>query len=165
MPEKQQRYLDHLIRSYTGKTAKSKEMAQAYRGVLADNRASAGFRYSIKEMLYPLHARRSSGAHIWDVDGNKYVDLTMGFGVNLFGHNPAFVMIAIDRGADADRGAIVAFHTDHRAAGAAHRGSQRLRRALAIDVGRHQPAEAAQPRPRAKATTRSIDWPGEKPIT
>lgn len=97
LPEKQQRYLDHLIRSYTGKTAKSKEMAQAYRGVLADNRASAGFRYSIKEMLYPLHARSSSGAHIWDVDGNKYVDLTMGFGVNLFGHNPAFVIDAIEQ--------------------------------------------------------------------
>ncbi|HVG90245.1 MAG TPA: aminotransferase class III-fold pyridoxal phosphate-dependent enzyme, partial [Alphaproteobacteria bacterium] len=48
-------------------------------------------------MLYPLHARRSSGAHIWDVDGNRYVDLTMGFGVNLFGHNPPFVIEAIEQ--------------------------------------------------------------------
>jgi glutamate-1-semialdehyde aminotransferase len=30
---------------------------------------------------------KAEGAYIWDVDGNKYIDLTMGFGSILFGHN------------------------------------------------------------------------------
>lgn len=37
-------------------------------------------------------AERSSGSRMWDVDGNEYIDLTMGFGVNLLGHNPDFIV-------------------------------------------------------------------------
>jgi amino acid adenylation domain-containing protein len=77
------------------KTHTSKALAQNNRRILADNRASAGFRMSTKELLYPIHSERSQGAYIYDCDGNKYVDLTMGFGVNLFGHNPDFVRQAL----------------------------------------------------------------------
>jgi len=39
---------------------------------------------------------------MWDVDGNEYIDITMGFGINLFGHNPPFIKEALleqlDRG-------------------------------------------------------------------
>ena len=31
-------------------------------------------------------------SRIWDVDGNEYVDLVMGFGVHLLGHSPVCVM-------------------------------------------------------------------------
>ena len=57
--------------------------------VLADARRSAGFRPSIKEMLYPVVSRSARDARLVDIDGNEYVDLTMGFGVHLFGHNPS----------------------------------------------------------------------------
>lgn len=93
---RQQQHLDSLIARYTARTPRSKEMAQRNRAVLADNRASAGFRFSIKEMLYPIHGVRSAGAKIWDVDGNEYIDLTMGFGVNLFGHGAPFITRAIE---------------------------------------------------------------------
>ncbi|MBV7339841.1 aminotransferase class III-fold pyridoxal phosphate-dependent enzyme, partial [Chloroflexi bacterium TSY] len=92
----QQQHLSTLIERYTKRTAKSKAMTQQYRPVLADNRASAGFRFSIKEMLYPIIGERSQDGRVWDVDGNEYVDLSMGFGVNLFGHQPDFVRQAID---------------------------------------------------------------------
>jgi iturin family lipopeptide synthetase A len=88
----QAEHLEKLIERYTRRTQGSKALAQRYRRVLADNRASAGFRYSTKEMLYPIVANRSEGSRIWDVDGNEYIDITMGFGVYLFGHNPGFIM-------------------------------------------------------------------------
>jgi len=52
----QNRHLKTLIEDYTNRTKGSKRLAQTYRRVLADNRKSAGFRFSIKEMLYPIAA-------------------------------------------------------------------------------------------------------------
>ncbi|HVI46040.1 MAG TPA: amino acid adenylation domain-containing protein [Chitinophaga sp.] len=93
----QQVYLDDFIRRYTQKTKTSKALAQQYRPVLADNRASAGFRFSTKEILYPIQATASQGAKITDVDGNVYVDLAMGFGVNLLGHCPDVIIEALQQ--------------------------------------------------------------------
>src|SRR5690606_17036006 len=50
-----------------------------------------------KGMLYPIVGASARGARLLDVDGNEYVDITMGFGVQLFGHSPAFVTEALDR--------------------------------------------------------------------
>ena len=95
LDERQQRHLDGIIARHTARTAESKRMTAQYRPMLADNRASAGFRVLWKELVYPIVADRSAGSRIWDVDGNEYVDLVMGFGVNLFGHNPEFVTEAL----------------------------------------------------------------------
>jgi amino acid adenylation domain-containing protein len=92
----QQRHLEELIARYTKRTQKSKERKQAYHPVLADSRASAGFRPSIKEMLYPIIGQRAKGSRIWDLDGNEYVDITMGFGVQLFGHDAPFITGAVE---------------------------------------------------------------------
>ncbi len=88
---KQQQHLEALIARYTKRTQKSKQLAQSYRSVLADSRATVGFRFRIKEMLYPIVGEHSVGSRLWDIDGNEYVDLTMGFGVHLFGHSPSFI--------------------------------------------------------------------------
>ncbi|MBW4594267.1 MAG: amino acid adenylation domain-containing protein [Brasilonema angustatum HA4187-MV1] len=92
---KQQQHLEALIARYTKRTQGSKQAKQSYHHVLADSRAAAGFRPSIKEMVYPIVCDRSVGSRFWDVDGNEYVDITMGFGVHLFGHNPPFVIEAL----------------------------------------------------------------------
>ncbi|CAL9342402.1 Glutamate-1-semialdehyde 2,1-aminomutase [Streptomyces sp. enrichment culture] len=94
-PQAQQEHLADLVRRYTAKTPTSKRIAQRYRRVLADSRAVVGFRSATKEMLYPIAGRRASGARLEDVDGNEYVDITMGFGVLLFGHEPDFVTEAV----------------------------------------------------------------------
>jgi acyl transferase domain-containing protein/glutamate-1-semialdehyde aminotransferase/acyl-CoA synthetase (AMP-forming)/AMP-acid ligase II/alpha-ketoglutarate-dependent taurine dioxygenase len=91
------RHLEALVERFTLRTSGSKQLMQTYRPYLADNRASAGFRLSVKEMVYPIVAKRSQGSHVWDIDGNEYIDLTMGFGVNLFGHNPPFVVEALQQ--------------------------------------------------------------------
>jgi len=87
----QSTYLNELIDRYQRKTPKSKALVQASRKGLADSRASIGFRFSTKEILYPITGVDSTGSRIWDVDGNNYVDLTMGFGVLLFGSKPEFL--------------------------------------------------------------------------
>ncbi|UKO99558.1 type I polyketide synthase [Nostoc sp. UHCC 0870] len=92
----QRTYLDKLIQTYTQKTQKSKEYTQANRSHLADPRSVSGFNPLMKEMVYPIVTSRSSGSKLWDVDGNEYVDLSNGFGLNLFGWSPAFVTEAIE---------------------------------------------------------------------
>ncbi|MFQ5984071.1 MAG: aminotransferase class III-fold pyridoxal phosphate-dependent enzyme [Alphaproteobacteria bacterium] len=94
---RQQRHLKALVNRYTRRTQGSKRFAERYRPALADTRASAGFRFSIKDMLYPIVGERARGARIWDVDGNEYVDLTMGFGVQLFGHDAPFIREALEQ--------------------------------------------------------------------
>ncbi|MFK0253887.1 aminotransferase class III-fold pyridoxal phosphate-dependent enzyme [Streptomyces sp. NPDC090445] len=89
------RYLETLVKRYGDRTRRSKEFAQRFRPMVSDSRSTIGFRPSTKELLYPLAAERGRGGRLWDVDGNEYVDLTMGFGVHLLGHNPPLVMDAL----------------------------------------------------------------------
>jgi amino acid adenylation domain-containing protein len=96
VPSPQSTYPQKFIDLYAERTSGSKAYAQNSRSVLADSRASAGFRPSTKELVYPIIGNRASGAYFWDIDGNKYIDITMGFGVLLFGHNPLFVQDAIN---------------------------------------------------------------------
>jgi len=44
---------------------------------------------------WPVFWQRASGANVWDVDGNRYVDLTAAFGVAGVGHNNARVVAAL----------------------------------------------------------------------
>ena len=91
----QQQHLEALIRDYNARTPKSKAYADRYRPVLADSRAAVGFRFTTKEMLYLLVAGRARGSRVWDIDGNEYIDITMGQGVTLFGHHPECIETAI----------------------------------------------------------------------
>lgn len=93
---RQRKYLHDLIARYTRRTVKSKELTEAHRPHLADPRVVAGFRREWKEMVYPIVSARSSGAKLWDIDGNEYVDLIMGFGPALFGHSPGFLVRALE---------------------------------------------------------------------
>ncbi|MEM9853326.1 MAG: aminotransferase class III-fold pyridoxal phosphate-dependent enzyme, partial [Pseudomonadota bacterium] len=86
LSSRQKAHLDDLVARYTARTPQSKRLAEAARPTLADARASAGFRPSIKELLYPITGDRAKGAHLWDIDGNEYIDISMNFGVCLFGH-------------------------------------------------------------------------------
>ncbi len=88
-------YLQQFIPRYTGKTARSKQHAAEVRRAIADSRSGIGFKPSIKEMLYPLVCDTFSGAEVRDIDGNSYVDMTMGFGAHLFGHQPDFIVGAL----------------------------------------------------------------------
>jgi glutamate-1-semialdehyde aminotransferase len=94
---RQRGHLEDLVDRYTARTPTSRDLAQRFRPVLADSRAVVGFRSSTKRMQYPITGRSASGARLTDVDGNDYVDITMGFGVLLFGHEPEFLAEPVRR--------------------------------------------------------------------
>lgn len=95
LTERQQRWLADFIGRYNARTAGSKRYTQQHRRHLADPRAVAGFKQEWKEIVYPIVVERSSGANLWDVDGNEWIDITLSFGAAMLGHQPPFVVEAI----------------------------------------------------------------------
>ncbi|RYZ37403.1 MAG: aspartate aminotransferase family protein, partial [Myxococcaceae bacterium] len=96
LPE-QQRFLESFLARYTRRTQGSKQNAIRHRGRWSDVRWQMNFRPEVKELCYPIVSTRSHGSRVWDVDGNEFIDLSMGFGVHLFGHNPPFVIEAMQQ--------------------------------------------------------------------
>ncbi len=64
---------------------------------------------------HPLYFERGSGAELWDVDGNRYVDFVLGYGPLILGHAPPVVREAV--GAQLESGTTY---------GAQHRGEVEL---------------------------------------
>ncbi len=91
----QGRWLDDFIRRYTARTQRSKTFTQKHRKLMADPRVVTGFNPEWKDLVYPIVADRSSGARIWDIDGNEYIDLLSCFGANLLGYQPPDVVAAM----------------------------------------------------------------------
>jgi glutamate-1-semialdehyde 2,1-aminomutase len=58
---------------------------------------------------HPLYFARAQGAHLWDVDGNRYLDCTMGNGAVMLGHAHPGVTAAVT--AAVDTGLTTGFET------------------------------------------------------
>ncbi len=52
------------------------------------------------EMPYTIYIESAEGPHLTDIDGNSYIDLTMGAGPHVLGHAPAVVRDALRRQID-----------------------------------------------------------------
>jgi len=79
---------DEILEAYIERTPKSKELWDEARELIPGGTCS-GFRCYDP---YPTFVDRASGSKVWDVDGNRYVDLCMSFGAALVGHaNPKVV--------------------------------------------------------------------------
>jgi glutamate-1-semialdehyde 2,1-aminomutase len=62
-------------------------------------RAIAGGDSSTMRVLpyhLPLVAAKGQGSHVWDVDGNEYIDLNMAFGPLIFGHCPDLIVSRVE---------------------------------------------------------------------
>jgi len=94
LTEGQRRHLDELLDAVTARTAGSLDRARTYRAHRVDTRMRT-VRPETRRACYPIVADSAAGAHLTDIDGNDYVDLAMGFGVLLCGHNPGFVTEAV----------------------------------------------------------------------
>lgn len=92
---RQRARLDAFVRRYTARTAGSKRYTAEHRAGMADPRVATGFRPLTKELVYPIVVTRSSGARVWDVDDNEYIDVLSGFGSNLLGWTSPVVVEAI----------------------------------------------------------------------
>jgi glutamate-1-semialdehyde 2,1-aminomutase len=73
---------------------RSERLAQRARRVLA-----GGGNSNMRVLPYhlPLFVARGEGCRFWDVDGNEYIDLNMGYGPLIFGHRPRRVIEAAVR--------------------------------------------------------------------
>lgn len=76
-----------MLKGLTEKNRLSRQHTQEYRQSFALNRNAAGFSKEMKEFVYTLVCDQADGPYLYDIDGNEYTDLTMGFGSILFGHN------------------------------------------------------------------------------
>ncbi|MGB8167994.1 MAG: amino acid adenylation domain-containing protein [Chthoniobacteraceae bacterium] len=92
---RQQRWLASLIDRYTARTPASKSHTQQHRAHFADPRAAAGFKQAWKEIVYPVVTNRSSGARLFDIDCNEWLDVTLSYGAAMLGHQPPFVVAAL----------------------------------------------------------------------
>ncbi len=95
--EQQKQFIQEFIVRYNRKTMKSKEYAQKNRKQFCDWIASLNFRTDFKELIYPIVSARSQGAKFWDLDGNEYLDMAIGYGVHFFGHRPKFILEALQK--------------------------------------------------------------------
>uniref|UniRef100_UPI0012FAF3A2 thioester reductase domain-containing protein n=1 Tax=Nocardia asiatica TaxID=209252 RepID=UPI0012FAF3A2 len=97
----QRRFVAGFVADYAARTATSKQAAAQSMPMLANCRAGS-FVPALKEMTYPIVATGSQGARFVDLDGNEYLDISMGYGVHLFGYNPPVITEALrdqlDRG-------------------------------------------------------------------
>ncbi len=91
MTPQQRAWFDAFVRRYVAKTAKSKAFTQENRKEMADPRVVTGFKPQTKELTYQVVVDRSKGCHLWDLDGNEYIDILSGFGSSMFGYLPDFI--------------------------------------------------------------------------
>ncbi len=53
---------------------------------------------------HPIYVQRGEGSHVWDIDGNEYVDYHNGYGVMVMGHaHPKIVEAVRDAGRARER--------------------------------------------------------------
>ncbi|SDP71664.1 amino acid adenylation domain-containing protein [Mucilaginibacter sp. OK268] len=93
--DKQAAFLKDLTAQYNAKTGASKSQTQKDRPYMADPRVVSGFRPLTKEVVYPLVVNRSKGSHVWDIDGNEYIDALNGFGSNFLGYQTDYLKKAV----------------------------------------------------------------------
>jgi amino acid adenylation domain-containing protein len=91
----QKDFLQQLTQRYNQKTAASKAYTQKHRSYMADPRVVSGFKPYTKEIVYSIVANKSGGSHLWDIDGNEYIDALNGFGSNLLGYQHPVLKNAI----------------------------------------------------------------------
>ena len=84
--EAQNKMIQDFFKRYNEKTKSSKKFTQDHRKTHADPRVVTGFKPENKEIVYPVVVNKSEAQYLWDLDGNKYIDMTCGFGSNFFGN-------------------------------------------------------------------------------
>lgn len=100
MTPQQRAWFDAFVERYVAKTAKSKAFTQENRKPMADPRVVTGFKPQTKELIYQVVVDRSKGCHLWDIDGNEYIDILSGFGSSMFGYMPDFIKEACHKQLD-----------------------------------------------------------------
>jgi amino acid adenylation domain-containing protein len=92
----QLQFIDHLVDRHLKRTPRSRALHLEH-PVLADWKSSLHYRQALAPCAYPIVASTTHGGRFVDVDGNSYLDISLGMGVNFLGHNPDYVNQALAR--------------------------------------------------------------------
>lgn len=90
-------YIRYLSESISARCGRDKAHIDLYRPRFANNRNLANYTDALRQMTFTMSVAEAEGAYFNDLDGNRYLDMSMGFGVHLFGHKPAFIHEAMCR--------------------------------------------------------------------
>lgn len=88
-------FIDKMAEKLEKSTPKSKENASKDQAHLVDQRKTGGLKKALKRLQFHLTYDKGDGAYLYDIDGNKYIDIASDNGVNLFGHQPKFIKEAV----------------------------------------------------------------------
>lgn len=78
---------------YASRTSRSRSLYERAKRVLP-----AGVSYGIRYFEpYPFYTARARGSHLYDVDGNEYVDFWLGHTALILGHSPPEVVEVVKR--------------------------------------------------------------------
>lgn len=88
-------FIGEMAEEYGRRVPKSKDNALRHQAYFVDQRKTAGLKKALKSLQFQLTYDRAEGAYVYDVDGNRYIDIAGDNGVNLFGHQPEFMKKAL----------------------------------------------------------------------
>jgi len=88
--------MTELLKTLITRHALTRAYTDKFRATFALNRQTAGFSKELKDIIYTVSCDRANGPYVYDLDGNCLIDLTMGFGSILFGHNYEPIREAIE---------------------------------------------------------------------
>lgn len=98
--EKHRTFINKLTQDYEKFVPKSKENIMKYQAHFVDQRRTLHLIKDLKNMHFQITYKAAEGAYIYDVDGNKYIDISGDMGVNIFGHKPPFIVNAVKEALD-----------------------------------------------------------------
>lgn len=82
---------DEMLQELARRTPKSGKLWEVAQDLVPGGLLSQARKFK----PYPFYADRAEGQYIWDIDGNRYMDCTMSFGVHVLGHCPPPVVDAM----------------------------------------------------------------------
>ncbi|WP_459212985.1 aminotransferase class III-fold pyridoxal phosphate-dependent enzyme [Aquimarina rhabdastrellae] len=95
--EEHKNFIDQIAQKLEKLAPKSKENASECQTYFVDQRRTGGLKKALKCLQFQLTYSKGDGAYLYDIDGNKYIDIAGDNGVNLFGHQPSFIKEAITK--------------------------------------------------------------------
>ncbi|WP_106793605.1 aminotransferase class III-fold pyridoxal phosphate-dependent enzyme [Aquimarina sp. Aq78] len=98
--EEHKGFIDQMAQKLEKNAPKSKENASECQTYFVDQRRTGGLKKALKRLQFHLTYSECDGAYLYDIDGNKYIDIASDNGVNLFGHQPDFIKEAISKRLD-----------------------------------------------------------------
>ena len=94
-----------LQAEFERRTARSRTLHEQTRGLIPMQVVGT------VDMAYPVYIQEGHGSRVVDVDGNEYIDLSMGFGCHVLGHAHPVVVEAVQEAAG--RGVQFGIHTPY----------------------------------------------------